>query len=126
MKKEYAEWIAAKGLSWDKAYGKCHETSVEMQKVFPELILCRGWYQCPFSDEHEHWWLKTPGGEIIDPTAIQFPSKGNGVYREFVVGVDKEAKGKCPECGEYFYDESGFCCPEHERSYRAYLMGGPL
>ena len=50
-----------------------------------------------------HWWLQTKEGEIIDPTAIQFPTKGHGVYDPWDE-TQKAPTGMCPNCGEYCYD----------------------
>lgn len=126
MEQKYADWIKAKNITQQSAYGACAEMTLEMNKAFPELIRVRGWYEDPIWDDREHWWLKTPTGEIVDPTAIQFPTKGHSTYREFVEGVDKEPTGKCPECGEWCFDGADLCSKECERSYLAYLNGGPL
>ena len=60
--------------------GRCAEATLAMAAVFPELTRVRGHYLCWVWGEREHWWLVEPNGEIVDPTADQFPSKGGGVY----------------------------------------------
>lgn len=39
-----------------------------------------GWYECPFLGRTEHWWAVTDAGEIVDPSALQFPSGGRARY----------------------------------------------
>ena len=74
-----------------------------MIKQFPELKLIRGHYFCMVWGERMHWWLQTLADDIIDPTVIQFPTKGNGVYEPWDE-TQKQPTGKCPNCGEYCYD----------------------
>lgn len=58
--------------------GKCKEMSQELVKADPSLTLVRGHYHCPIWGKQAHWWVNDEDGNIIDPTARQFPSKGNG------------------------------------------------
>jgi len=81
--------------------GRCKEITEAMVKEFPELRRVRGHYYCWIWGEREHWWLVTSDGEVIDPTAAQFPSKGEGRYVEF---DGQEPTGMCPNCGEYCYN----------------------
>lgn len=74
----YQQWI------WDHVegdgYGKCRETSLAMLADFPELKLVIGHYYCTSWGERDHFWLIDPQGRIVDPTFMQFPSKGRGHY----------------------------------------------
>lgn len=81
--------------------GGCKEVTEAMVKEFPELHRVRGHYHCWIWGKREHWWLTTSDGVVIDPTAAQFPSRGEGRYVEF---DGPEPTGKCPNCGEYCYD----------------------
>ena len=105
----YRKWIDA-NVS-DGGYGKCAEVTEAMAATFPELRRVRGHYYCVAWGERAHWWMVAPDDSIVDPTAAQFSTKGNGVYVE----LDPDAKapvGMCPNCGEQFYDYEGggTCC----------------
>lgn len=88
--------------------GACAEVTEEMVEVFPELTRVRGHYHDPQWGQREHWWCVTEDGDIVDPTAHQFPSKGEGEYVRWIEG-DPEPTGKCPECGEYTFNDDTFC-----------------
>lgn len=77
--------------------GKCYEACLALQKVLPDLELVRGWYNTPTWDRDscQHWWLKTPQGDIVDPTALQFPNPNVKEWYEEFDGVIY-----CSECGE--------------------------
>ncbi len=91
----YAEWITA---NVEKAYGQCAEVTEAMAVAFPELTRVRGHYYCTTWGERAHWWLVTPTGEIVDPTAKQFPSGGRGAYVKWDE-TRAEPTGMCPNCG---------------------------
>lgn len=74
--------------------GKCKEYSEKLCNENPELILVRGYYHCPVWGEQPHWWCKKSDGTIVDPTVLQFPSQGAGVYQEFDGYFDCETCGK--------------------------------
>lgn len=122
MKSEYKIWING-WLAKNNPYGKCYEACLEMQKSFPELKLVRGHYWCPMWDQREHWWL-VAGGEIIDPTVSQFPTKGFGADYEPWDESRKEPTGICPNCGGYAYDNNTCCSEKCDREYAAYVMRG--
>ena len=87
--------------------GKCKEVCEHLQAVLPDLRLAKGWYNEPGWDKNSchHWWLVSPEGTIVDPTAGQFPSKGiSQLYEEF----DEETTLlNCYECGkEITYDQA--------------------
>lgn len=102
MDSAYEQWI------WDNVdpehtTGLCHHYSDEMRKDFPELILVRGYYFCLIEGKHPHWWLRTEDGVIVDPTANQFESKGEGRY-EPIPEDAPEPVGKCRNCDQLFYE----------------------
>lgn len=78
-----------------KYRGKCKEYCDQAVAADPTLTLVRGFYTCPIWRVREaHWWTVRPDGSIHDPTALQFPSAGNGFYEEFDGYIE------CDECGE--------------------------
>lgn len=106
MKPEYLEWIEHN--VGDNAYGQCDRHTKEMASTFPELRRVCGFYYCTHWGRREHWWLVDPVGNVIDPTASQFPSGGLGVYREL---SDEEITaevpiGTCANCGGDIYRHS--------------------
>lgn len=85
--------------NYTKYRGKCLEFSQNLCNENPELTLVRGYYYCPiWNEEEQHWWCKDKEGNIIDPTKLQFPSAGNGIYREF------DGTIICEECGKEFQE----------------------
>lgn len=82
-----------------KYRGKCKEMSEALIATDPTLTLVRGHYYCPFWGEQAHWWCKAPDGTIVDPTKLQFPSKGAGIYVEFDGNVE------CSNCGKQMKEE---------------------
>ncbi len=107
MLKKYREWISE---NVQNAYGKCAEVTNEMAVAFPELVRVRGHYYCWVWGERSHWWLVDENGSIVDPTAEQFPSKGNGEYVQWIDGTP-EPTGKCANCGNLVYN-GDTCCSE--------------
>jgi hypothetical protein len=107
VKPEYKAWIA-EWLKTNDPIGKCSAATLEMQKVFPELIRVRGHYYVPmWSQDREHWWLKTKDEEIVDPTAKQFPMGGTADwYTEWEEGRE-EPIGKCMNCGDEVFKSTG-------------------
>ena len=116
----YQSWISA---NVPAAYGACAEVTLAMQTAFPELTRVRGFYHCPVWGAREHWWLVTADGQIIDPTASQFPSRGGGRYEPWREG-QREPTGMCPNCGGYCYDGDYCCSEECSRQYVAFCQGG--
>jgi hypothetical protein len=106
--RKYDEWIEA---NVDESFGLCAAWTKRMAEEFPELRRARGHYLDALWGPREHWWLVAPDGSVVDPTKDQLPDK----------------IGKCLECGAYVYaPRRDFCSDAHERSYVAYIMGGPL
>lgn len=97
-----------------KYRGKCKEFCEELIKQDPTLKLVRGYYFCPiWNTDEPHWWCVKPDGTIVDPTAKQFGSKGNGIYTEFdgtfnCANCDKQIK----EEDAQFYSNYIFCSGE--------------
>lgn len=102
MKPQYAAWIAANVPTYETAFGRCHAVTEYMVKDFPELQRVYGIYHCPIWGDRWHRWCVTPEGEIVDPTAKQFPSLGQFAY-EPITDEAKMPVGKCANCGEYIY-----------------------
>ena len=82
-----------------KYRGKCKVMCEELLAKDNSLKLVRGHYLCPFWGEQAHWWCVDKTGKIVDPTKLQFPSKGMGEYIEFNGMV------QCAECGEEIKEE---------------------
>lgn len=115
---DHTRWIAE---NVTEVYGTCADVTAEMAIVFPDLKRVRGHYYCPIWGERDHWWLVAGDGQIVDPTAAQFPSGGLGVYVEWEDGA-AEPTGMCPQCGGPVYD-GGTCCSEScHMAYVAYCM----
>lgn len=96
-----SDWIlrrqpgrAENNKNYLKFRGKCKEFSTKLCERNPELILVRGWYTPIASKKEQHWWCKSPDGQIIDITRLQFPCCGQGEYEEFDGTVE------CEQCGK--------------------------
>lgn len=96
-----------------KYRGKCKEFCDEAIKADPTLTLVRGHYFCPiWNSDEPHWWCVKPDGAIVDPTKLQFPSRGVGTYTPF------NGMLECAECGKEFPETPdadiegnyAFCC----------------
>jgi hypothetical protein len=106
--KKYTDWIRR---NVSDPIGKCIEYTEKMAADFPELTIVRGHYHCQYWGVREHWWLIDERGNIIDPTANQYPSQGAGCYTPWSEGND-EPTGKCLNCGAYSYHGSATCSAE--------------
>lgn len=74
--------------------GRCKELSEQAVRDDPSLKLVRGHYFCPiWNTDEPHWWTTRPDGSIHDPSKLQFPSAGLGVYTPF------SGRLACAECG---------------------------
>lgn len=116
MRDIYKDWMTA---NVTESYGQCLEVTEKMAAAFPELRRVRGHYYCPIWGERAHWWLVEECGEIVDPTAEQFPSKGTGEYVEWDES-QAEPTGMCPNCGGHCYDGNYCCSDECGRQYVAF------
>lgn len=127
MDPRYAAWIAenCQGV----VAGFCHSRSEAMRKAFPELILCKGYYSSPADGSRQHWWLRTPEGEIVDPTASQFMMGDQGSYEEYSLELHGPLPiGKCMNCGAEVYASenppaSCMCSKECAESFEGYMNG---
>ena len=77
MTDPYAAWIAVTVRG--NLRGRCAAWTRQMQRVFPELRRVGGIVapadRPPYAGGHlvqHHWWLLTPVGQVVDPTARQF------------------------------------------------------
>lgn len=127
MKAVYQEWIDA-NIDELNNMGACSQRTTEMQQAFPELRRVAGFYYSIGWGQREHFWLETEDGEIIDPTAMQFPCKGNGVYER--LSEDEILRlpiGMCANCGEPIYRDSEctdtVCSRSCAAAYVAYCTG---
>lgn len=102
----YQEWIEANVAD---PYGRCEEATAQMAEAFPELRRVRGHYYCFAWGERQHWWMEDAEGNVVDPTAAQFPSGGRGHYEEW--DGSPLPTGSCPQCSNPVYD-GGTCCSE--------------
>jgi len=106
----YQQWIDnyLRGLDSLGALGMCGPATAAMQLEFPELRRARGYVYDACWGDRTHWWCVAPDGEIVDPTASQFPALVTGSYQE--LGVDDPIpSGRCPNCGDTVYDGATFC-----------------
>jgi hypothetical protein len=67
----YDEWIATYRSRGESIVGRCRPVCELMQLDFPELVLHGGYVRTPLGQD-THYWLVTPDGHIVDPTAAQF------------------------------------------------------
>jgi hypothetical protein len=65
-----------------------------------------------------HWWAVTEDGQVIDPTADQFPSP-----LEYHPADESRGgpTGRCPNCGGLCYEHRYLCSDACDREYAAYL-----
>ncbi len=77
-----------------KYRGKCKEFCEALCKEDSSLTLVRGHYYDAGWGEQPHWWCVKADGTIVDPTALQFPSEGRGIYVPFDGSVE------CDNCGK--------------------------
>ncbi len=112
---------------------RCGTFTRLMAEQFPELKRVAGYYHAPFGDvsHGEHWWLETAAGDIVDPTADQFPSNGTGRYVRYDPRVHTTVKGTCMNCGMSLvsrigtYPCSQSCDEALSKEYGVRLSGGP-
>ncbi len=117
MNETYDEWMID---NVTHKYGTCAEVTLAMEEEFSELTRVRGHYYCSSWGERAHWWLVDSDGEIIDPTAGQFPSNGRGHYEQWDDELP-EPTGMCPNCGDSCYNGDSVCSHACGREYVAFL-----
>jgi hypothetical protein len=111
----YTTWIAAQT---EDPQGRCAEATLAMQAAFPELRRVRG-HVITAGRDRPHWWLVTPDGDIIDPTAAQFQTL---CFYQPWDEAQSEPTGKCPNCGGYVFDGGTVCSETCAREYAAYCV----
>jgi hypothetical protein len=80
--------------------GRCKELTDAACAADPSLTPVRGHYYCPlWNTDSAHWWAVRPDGTIHDPSRLQFPSAGNGIYTPFNGMVE------CSYCGKEMKEE---------------------
>lgn len=99
---KYLDWISR--TVEPPVRGTCYMYSKMMSVEFPELRLCRGYYNDPFGRSHQHWWCETSDGIIVDPTVAQFPL--GGTYRRY---DGPDPMGRCLHCGTFLFETTDFC-----------------
>lgn len=127
---KYLEWIDQYVNDVPALLGRCKEACALMIKAFPELKEVRGHVWVPAWGKRGHAWLKDMNGNIIDPTADQFP--GIAEYEAWNPG-DECRVGKCMNCGDDIWkplqtlDEDpgvySICSDECEKEMMMYLKG---
>ena len=109
----YEDWIREHCADWKS---RCVERTAEMAAAFPELRRVRGWVTIAWGGrvlDREHWWLVTPAGQVVDPTARQFSDPGYIFAGGRILGYQElpddaeEPVGKCMSCGSYYYRSQG-------------------
>lgn len=125
----YQEWIT-NWLKDNRAYANCLVAVEAMAEAFPELTKVPGHVETVWG-RRAHWWLKTPDGEVIDPTVSQFP--GSAVEYDPWEPGSECLVGKCFNCGEEIWEpvqditkpppHKSICSPECNRAAMADLNG---
>lgn len=126
----YEEWIKAYvARVKSQLLGRCAEAVQEMAAAFPALRVAKGHVDVPGWGRRGHWWLVDKDGQIVDPTAGQFPAIFG--YEEYQDGQEIRV-GTCMNCGEGTYAYSmaeaeaiagcppSVCSPDCERALHAY------
>ena len=119
----YVEWIAAY-VEREKNFvrGKCADAVKEMVAAFPELTPAAGFVETTWGTDQHHWCV-TATGEVVDPTAAQFPI----VFSYEALDLNDPAAlariptGPCMDCGGPVFDGSTFCSKECERATCRYM-----
>lgn len=97
--------------NYEKYRGRCKELSEELVKDNPSFTLVRGHYYEPmWNREEPHWWCVDENGTIHDPSKLQFPSAGCGVYTEYSGFSDCEECGKSIPENEIIHMGRYTCC----------------
>lgn len=124
MKIIYQKWIVSNYPTPESAKTACAEATRKMVDCFPELSRVRGMISVfePFglpASKTTHWWCVDSAGEIVDPTAHQYPTH---ILNYSPIDETKgEPTGKCPNCGDLCYNGDYLCTSKCERDYMAYL-----
>jgi hypothetical protein len=109
MKSKYKEWIDKNYPTYQSALAQCVKACKDMVIVFPELKTTNGFAHFIHCEPRAHWWCKDPEGNIVDPTAHQFPKYLGSPIMDYEEIDDNHparmyAQAKCMNCGEYYYE----------------------
>ena len=101
----------------------CQDAVAVLVILCPELTAVRGTVVMtdpPDGDRRPwtHWWAVTGFGDIVDPTAEQFPSP---IEYTPVDESKGDPTGRCPNCAGLCYESRYLCSDKCEREYTAYL-----
>jgi len=126
MTDKYNQWIYKHYPTSVSAYRACEEATKLMAQQFPELKRIRGMidveepYDLP-PTRVPHWWLETEHSDIVDPTAHQYPTK---ILKYIPWDESKgEPTGKCPNCGDFCFNNKTCCSDKCSKEYIQYLNG---
>lgn len=99
----YLEWITAYSEQKEgNLLGRCAEATKAMVAAFPELTRVPG-HVYGYWGKRAHWWCETADGQVVDPTASQFPDAFLE-YERWMPG-DEVRVGKCMNCGSEIWRE---------------------
>lgn len=81
--------------NYEKYRGKCKELTEALVKEIPTLTIVRGHYfDHVWGRDEPHWWCVNDEGVIYDPSRLQFPTEGDGIYTPYSGYSDCEHCGK--------------------------------
>jgi len=104
---DYAAWIQEHYPTRTSARRQGPEATQRMMEAFPELKCVRGYVHNMFRPRaHAHVWCVDPTGEIVDPTAHQWPIVLASSYEAIPEGAE-EPQGGCYQCGRLLYRSKG-------------------
>jgi hypothetical protein len=126
--KAYKTWIVTHYPNQASAYGNCKQAVDAMKAAFPELeIACGKVDVLGYPHPRDHWWLRDADGDIVDPTAVQFPLIMGYAELDADAPERRYPRMKCMNCGESFLASpedgkyapacSEACSNELEKSY---------
>ncbi len=101
--KTLAAWISENYPTAESATRRCAEATSSMCEAFPQLRRIRG-HAMVAAQLRPHWWCETPEGEVIDPTAHQWPV---AVAFYSPLESEEEPHGKCMNCGDLLFRSKG-------------------
>lgn len=130
----YVKWIA-EYVGEDKGYAKCDELTKAMQQAFPDLERRNGFFNSVSWGRRSHWWLRTPAGDIVDPSGCQHPDGlhfplESCKYEDLTdctetEMADRVPSGVCMNCGDSVYHGASACSSACEGAlHRYYNCGG--
>jgi len=98
------EWIKTHYPTSESARLQCAEATLALTQAFPYLRRVRGHAMVEIH-LRPHWWCLTETGDILDPTAHQWPNPPT--FYELLPDNFEEPHGKCLECGELLFRYRG-------------------